>query len=619
MSLQAVLRKRIGSLDVDVRIDVANETLVIAGPSGCGKTTVLRMLAGIMAPDSGQVQVGEQTLYDSDAGIHLPPEERQVGVVFQNYALFPHLDVRANVGFGLSRLSSDERQQRVGDALDLLRIGRLASRSVAALSGGEQQRVSLARALVMQPRLLLLDEPLSALDVQTRGHVRRDLAELLAELQIPTVVVTHDFADAESLADRIAVMDAGRVVQAGPAAEVSSQPATAFVAAFSGHAVLPAALLDRQAGAHTAYAVHPSHMRLCPEATNADGTWRAAVTHVQVQGARLLVGLDRPAGAVVEVPLDDAFLTALGQGDHITAQVDPAHLHPLDVAAGSPVDIPAALGEPAPRNWRSRLRTAPPVSRAVGGALVTLTALVAALAVVVPAPAASRTIGEGDGVLTAYVAANATRPFDRMIQQFQRAQPDLRVRASYAGTQILLTQIKQGADADLFLSADEFHMEQAVEAGLVEEYFPVSRTTQVIVVPPSNPAGVTSLRDLGTKPVKLVIGVDNVPIGIYTRQVLENAARDYGAGFAEDVQRNVVSTETDVKQVLQKVALGEADAGVVYVSDVSGEAGDQVKVIPIPEEYEVSAINYAAIITRSAEPEGASELLSFIRSPQGQR
>lgn len=147
----------------------------------------------------------------------------------------------------------------------------------------------------------------------------------------------------------------------------------------------------------------------------------------------------------------------------------------------------------------------------------------------------------------------------------------------------------------------------------------MSRTTEVIVVPRSNPSGVTSLEDLGSKPVKLVIGVDTVPIGIYTRQILENAARDYGARFPEEVQRNVVSTETDVKQVLHKVALGEADAGVVYRSDVSGEVRDQVEVVPIPEEYQVTAINYAAVTTTTADPEGASELLSFIRSPQGQR
>lgn len=118
MTLRAVLRKRVGDIDVDVRIDVADETLVVAGPSGCGKTTVLRMLAGTMAPDGGQVQVDGETLYDSAAGIHLAPEKRRVGVVFQNYALFPHLDVSANVGFGLSRLPPDERRQRVGEALD---------------------------------------------------------------------------------------------------------------------------------------------------------------------------------------------------------------------------------------------------------------------------------------------------------------------------------------------------------------------------------------------------------------------------------------------------------------------------------------------------------------------
>ena len=167
---------------------------------------------------------------DTDAGVDLPPERRSVGLVFQEYALFPHLDVRRNVGFG--------GRGRVDELLERFRISHLAGARPGDLSGGERQRVALARALARNPAVLLLDEPLSALDAHTRGVVRGELAELLAELGLPTLLVTHDFEDAAALADRVGVIVEGRILQLGAAAELLAAPADAFVASFTGANVL---------------------------------------------------------------------------------------------------------------------------------------------------------------------------------------------------------------------------------------------------------------------------------------------------------------------------------------------------------------------------------------------
>jgi len=217
----------------ELSIQVAeHEIVTLLGPSGCGKTTTLRMIAGFERPDSGSVMLeGRDVTFAS-------PQKRGFGMVFQHYALFPHMSVGANVSFGLETAghTRDAIKERVGRALDLVRLPGIEDRSVGSLSGGQQQRVALARALAPEPRVLLLDEPLSNLDAALREQTRRELRSLVKEIGITTVYVTHDQEEAFDLSDRIAVMRAGRLDQLGPAEELYHRPATDFVATFLGRA-----------------------------------------------------------------------------------------------------------------------------------------------------------------------------------------------------------------------------------------------------------------------------------------------------------------------------------------------------------------------------------------------
>jgi molybdate transport system ATP-binding protein len=218
------------SFELRVGLTAGAETVALVGPSGAGKSTVLRAIAGLRAPDRGRIAVGGDVWFDADARIDRPPDARSVGLVFQEYALFPHMTVRRNVAFGGSG-RADELLERLG-------IAHLAGERPGRLSGGERQRVALARALAREPRVLLLDEPLSALDAHTRAGVRAHLRDVLAELRLPTLVVTHDFRDATALADRIGVIVDGRLRQLAPAAELVRRPRDAFVARFAGGTVL---------------------------------------------------------------------------------------------------------------------------------------------------------------------------------------------------------------------------------------------------------------------------------------------------------------------------------------------------------------------------------------------
>ena len=216
-------------------LGVGAETLALVGPSGAGKTTVLRAIAGLADPDRGTIRLGEVAWFDSSRRLSLAPEQRSVGLVFQDYALFPHLNVRANVAFGARGGDAE-----VGELLERFRISGLARAKPATLSGGERQRVALARALARRPEVLLLDEPLAALDAHTRAAIRVEIRELLRELGLPTVFITHDFRDAATLADRAAVLVEGAIRQVGPVAELARRPADAFVAALTGNNLLRA-------------------------------------------------------------------------------------------------------------------------------------------------------------------------------------------------------------------------------------------------------------------------------------------------------------------------------------------------------------------------------------------
>ncbi|MBK9373251.1 MAG: ABC transporter ATP-binding protein [Holophagales bacterium] len=203
---------------------------VLFGPSGSGKTTVLRALAGLDRPDEGTIVQGDETWLDTARGVFVPARRRRVGLLFQDYALFPHLTARQNVAFGLHRTGSAERARRTAEVLALLKLDGLGDRRPAELSGGQRQRVALARAIAPSPRLLLLDEPLSALDAPTREELRGDLRALLLRLGVPAIVVTHDRIEALALGDRMAVMVDGGIRQHGRVADVFERPADRDVA-----------------------------------------------------------------------------------------------------------------------------------------------------------------------------------------------------------------------------------------------------------------------------------------------------------------------------------------------------------------------------------------------------
>jgi putative spermidine/putrescine transport system ATP-binding protein len=215
--------------DVSLTVE-RGEFLTLLGPSGSGKTTILMAIAGFVAPSGGEI------LLDGDPIGHLPPERRNFGMVFQGYALFPHLTVARNVAFPLEvrRLPRGEIERRVGEALDLVQLGHLRDRLPRQLSGGQQQRVALARALVFTPHLLLLDEPLSALDKKLRAELQIELKELHRRIGLTFIYVTHDQEEALSMSDRVAILRDGKLVQHGPPADLYERPRTRFVADFLG-------------------------------------------------------------------------------------------------------------------------------------------------------------------------------------------------------------------------------------------------------------------------------------------------------------------------------------------------------------------------------------------------
>ena len=227
------ITKRYGDFKAvdDLSLDVADgEFLVLLGPSGCGKTTTLRAIAGFVEPTSGQVRLGERDI------TALPPWKRNAGLVFQSYALFPHITVAENVAFGLEmrKMPKAEMAPRIAEALRLVRLDHLSDRLPRQLSGGQQQRVALARALVFRPDVLLLDEPLSNLDAKLRQDVRVEIRELQRKLGLTTVMVTHDQEEALIMADRLVVMNEGRIRQVGSQQDLYERPAEKFVADFVG-------------------------------------------------------------------------------------------------------------------------------------------------------------------------------------------------------------------------------------------------------------------------------------------------------------------------------------------------------------------------------------------------
>jgi spermidine/putrescine transport system ATP-binding protein len=250
----------LSEIDLTVR---EGEFFSLLGPSGCGKTTLLRILAGLDVPDAGVIRIGGKDVAD------VPAHRRQVNTVFQSYALFPHMTVADNVAFGLrmKKIAPADVAQRVGKALDLVQIGSFADRKPAQLSGGQKQRVALARALVNEPQVLLLDEPLGALDLKLRKELQVELLDLQRRLGITFLYVTHDQEEALVMSDRIAVMRAGRIEQMGQSRRLYERPRTRFVAQFLGSCNLLAATIGERRGPDAAFAtsVGPLRVELGPD------------------------------------------------------------------------------------------------------------------------------------------------------------------------------------------------------------------------------------------------------------------------------------------------------------------------------------------------------------------
>ena len=338
--LDCSIRHQIGALDLAVDLTVDEEIVAILGPNGAGKTTLLRILAGLEPIDDGRVTV-EGTVWDDPTGkVFLPPERRPVGMVFQDYLLFPFLTARENIAFPLRSRGVAKRDARARADDWLARVD-LADRSDAKpreLSGGQAQRVALARALVSDPRLLLLDEPLAALDAGARIEIRRELRRHLADAPGARLIVTHDAVDASVLADRVVVLEEGRVAQEGTMTEIARHPRSEYVADlvglnfFRGTARDGVVNLERggeivvadQSVAGDVYvAFHPRAVTLSLRASegSARNRWAGTVTDVDTHSDRMRIGIDGPVPLAAEVTLEAASELDLTPGRLVVAAV----------------------------------------------------------------------------------------------------------------------------------------------------------------------------------------------------------------------------------------------------------------------------------------------------------
>ena len=336
MSLDVAVRVKLGSLDLEMELRIdEGEVVALLGPNGAGKTTLLRTIAGLVPIDSGRISLDGETLEDTATKKYVPTEKRSIGVVFQDYLLFPHLSVLDNVAFGLSSrgMARPEAARRASEWLERVGLTRYDRSRPSELSGGERQRVALARALAPQPRLLLLDEPLAALDVTTRAEVRRDLKHHLDSFRGLRLLVTHDPLEAATLADRMIVMEQGRHVQTGTPADVTQHPRSKYVADLVGVNLLRGeadhgsvrttsglvvAATDAESGQVFAV-IHPRAVSVHRERPQGSprNVWLGRADHIELFGDRVRVRIEG------EVP--------------VVAEVTPAALSELDLAKGGDV------------------------------------------------------------------------------------------------------------------------------------------------------------------------------------------------------------------------------------------------------------------------------------------
>jgi molybdate transport system ATP-binding protein len=341
--LHADLKATVGELEIDLAFDVpAGEVLALVGPSGAGKTSVLRMLAGLLRPSDGIVRCSEELWVDTATGVMVPAEDRRCGCVFQDYALFGHMSAWRNVAYGMDDGGRSSRRERAVAALERLGIADLADARPTTLSGGERQRVALARALARRPSLLLLDEPLSALDVTSHAQAGRELSATLHDLGVPAVLVTHDFMEAALAADQLAVIDRGQIVQKGSASELAARPLSEFVADFTGANVLRGNATARadgltevsldgggtivsvdQARGAVAVGVHPWEIAIEADGERSAGSAQnhlpAEIATITTIANRMRLGLQTPQPLVAEVTGLSVARMHLEPGTRVTA------------------------------------------------------------------------------------------------------------------------------------------------------------------------------------------------------------------------------------------------------------------------------------------------------------
>ncbi len=327
----------------------SGEFFALLGPSGCGKTTTLRMIGGFEEPTAGRVYLGERDVTD------LPPYRRDVNTVFQSYALFPHLNVFDNVAFGLRRrgVAADEIRRRVGDMLDLVELPGYERRRPRQLSGGQQQRVALARALVNQPQVLLLDEPLGALDLKLRKQMQLELKRIQSGVGITFIYVTHDQDEAMTMSDRIAVMHAGRIEQEGPPQELYEHPRTSFVAGFLGESnLLDASVTGVTQGLVELGLADGSVVRAPLTGGRPPGTVRIGVRPEKIRLHADAAALPDPGDNLLDGSIVDA--SYIGVSTQYTVRVADRHMtvyaQNLDVRAGETL----AAGQMVRLSWHPR-------------------------------------------------------------------------------------------------------------------------------------------------------------------------------------------------------------------------------------------------------------------------
>ena len=351
----------------NLNLEIGNaESVVLLGKSGCGKTSTMRCIAGLEEPTAGRITIGDTVVFDAEAGINLPPNKRNVGMVFQSYAVWPHMTVFQNVAYSLKlqKLPAAEIRQRVTEVLALVGLEEFAQRGASLLSGGQMQRVALARSLVMRPSVLMLDEPLSNLDARLRDNLRVELREIQLKLGLTTVYVTHDQQEAFALADRIALMQGGRIVQMGGPTDIYDAPVSASIAHFLG----VSNVFDCQAsldadGQVTAKVAGTDAMVRSTQRTLAEGKdlklcirsedfvlsrtshgganeWAGTVRVTGFQGSSVRYAVELEDGSELDIFAPTKGSERFGIGDRLWATVAPENVQvlPAEVPAGHNID-----------------------------------------------------------------------------------------------------------------------------------------------------------------------------------------------------------------------------------------------------------------------------------------